>query len=122
MMSVVIALCLAYSVDIGGDNAAKILDLLYLAYLGLLDILLSTMLIIYGMKFDRCLTYQKQLLPRSRKTFSGCASLSSSSAASTSVEPEPRSCGEAEGQRGRLIAGSRACAGSSLRHAPQSRR
>ena len=57
--------------DFGGEDsdAAKILDLLYLAYLGLLDILLSTMLIIYGMRFDRCLTYQKQLLPRSRKTF-----------------------------------------------------
>eukprot|EP00520_Triparma_pacifica_P003952 CAMPEP_0118659044 /NCGR_PEP_ID=MMETSP0785-20121206/14895_1 /TAXON_ID=91992 /ORGANISM="Bolidomonas pacifica, Strain CCMP 1866" /LENGTH=517 /DNA_ID=CAMNT_0006552109 /DNA_START=234 /DNA_END=1783 /DNA_ORIENTATION=+ len=66
---ITIALCCAYSLDFAGDNATKILDDMYLSYLGVLDILLSTMIVIYGLKFERCLTYQKQLLPRSRKTF-----------------------------------------------------
>ena len=58
-----------HRLSLSTHSATKVLDIMYLAYLGLLDVLLSTMLVIYGTKFDRCLTYQKQLLPRSRNTF-----------------------------------------------------
>ncbi|GMH77973.1 hypothetical protein TrST_g7845 [Triparma strigata] len=60
LVGIIIGLCVGYSQQ---------LDKWYLAYLGALDVLLGIMLVIYSFKFDRCLTYQKQLLPRSRNTF-----------------------------------------------------
>ena len=62
-------LCVCSKKTFGLSDFEPLVDKIYLAYVGTLDVLLSIMLTVYGAKFDRCLTHQKQLLPRSRKTF-----------------------------------------------------
>ena len=57
-VAIVLALCVCYSsaLNLSSDESkalTEVVDRLYLGYLGFLDVLLSSMLVLYGTKFDR---------------------------------------------------------------------